>query len=111
MEETLEKLEKKHGGARAGAGMPKGKKTRKTLIKEKAQEYLTRRIEESIEPLANALIVKALEGDISALKESFERGLGKVKEKQDVTVHYKPIYGGISRHNSDQTNLSTEEKD
>ena len=69
-----------NGGVRPGAGMPKGKKTRKTLMKIKAQEYLTKRIEEAIEPLATALIEKAIEKDVSALKEAFERGLGKVKE-------------------------------
>ena len=81
MEEQLETLERKGwGGARKCAGFPKGKKARKTLIKEKAQAYLTRRIEEAIEPLSTALIEKALEKDVSALKEAFERGLGKVKE-------------------------------
>lgn len=112
MEEIIEKIEKMdkrkfNGGARAGAGMPKGKKTRKTLIKEKAQEYLTRRIEEAIEPLATALIEKAIEKDVSALKEAFERGLGKVKDVHDVNVReVKPILGGITNV---QGNDSTEE--
>ena len=80
MEVTLDKLEKKHGGARKGAGSKLGAKYKKTIAKEAATMYLIRRIEENIEPLATALLQKALEGDMPALKEAFERGLGKVKE-------------------------------
>jgi hypothetical protein len=85
MEEVIEKIEKIdlrkfNGGKRAGAGMPKGKKTKKTLVREAATMYLIRRIEENIKPLTDALIEKALEKDMQALKEAFERGLGKVKE-------------------------------
>lgn len=44
MEATLDKLEKKHGGTRKGAGMPKGKKTRKTIEKEMAIARIRERV-------------------------------------------------------------------
>lgn len=90
MEAELERVERKHGGARKGAGFPLGQKKRKTIAKEAATMYLIRRIEENIEPLATALIDKALTGDTTALKESFERGLGKVKETHDLNVRVQP---------------------
>lgn len=78
-----------NGGVRPGAGMPKGKKTRKTIEKEKAAEYLMRRIGEKMEPIATALIDKALTGDVPALSITLDRGLGKVKDTHeiDATVH------------------------
>ena len=89
MEETLDKLENKHGGKRVGAGSKLGSKYKKTVAKEAATMYLIRRIEENIEPLTTALIMKALEGDMPALKESFERGLGKVKETHRIEGEIK----------------------
>lgn len=71
---------KKNGGARPNSGPKLGAKYKKTIAKEAATMYLIRKIEENIEPLATALLAKALEGDMPALKEAFERGLGKVKE-------------------------------
>src|SRR3990167_12917 len=86
MEES-DKSEKKgyikkggNGGARKGAGSKLGAKYKKTIAKEAATMYLIRRIEERIEPLADKLIDLALEGDVSAMKETLERGLGKVKD-------------------------------
>src|SRR3990167_6244984 len=75
---------KKNGGARPNSGPKLGAKYKKTIAKEAATMYLIRRIEENIEPLTTALIEKALEGDMPALKESFERGLGKVKETHKI---------------------------
>lgn len=82
--EVIEQIEqkpiKRKGGARPNSGPKLGAKYKKTIAREAAVAYLTRRIEENIEPLTNALIQKALTGETPALKEAFERGLGKVKE-------------------------------
>ena len=79
--EQIEQLtKKKKGGARPNSGPKLGAKYKKTIAREAATMYLIRRIEENIEPLASALIEKALEKDTGALKEAFDRGLGKVKE-------------------------------
>ncbi len=86
MEGTLEKLEKGHGGARPGAGMPKGKRTRKTLEREAAKLYLIRRVEEDIEELTTALLDKAKTGDIQALKEALDRAWGKAMQSIDHTT-------------------------
>jgi len=57
--QSLEKVEKKHGGARKGAGMPKGKKTAKTVAKELELQYIRDRVAASKESLMNAQITLA----------------------------------------------------
>ena len=76
-EQTELKPLKKNGGARPNSGPKLGAKYKKTIVREAAVAYLTRRIEEKIEPLADKLIEVALTGDVSAMKETLERGLGK----------------------------------
>lgn len=50
----------KHGGARAGAGCPKGTKTRPRLEKEAAQSALRQIVLENLRPLTEAQIANAL---------------------------------------------------
>ena len=52
--EILEKLEKKHGGARLGAGMPKGKKTRKVIEREIELAYIKRRVSRAKDTLIDS---------------------------------------------------------
>lgn len=87
-EQSEQLPKKKNGGARPNSGPKLGAKYKKTIAKEAATMYLIRRIEESIEPLTTALLRKALEGDMPALKESFERGLGKVRDTLDVNANF-----------------------
>ena len=49
-----------HGGARPGAGMPKGYKTQKTLAKEAAREVLVAKVLAELGPLVDAQIKNAL---------------------------------------------------
>ncbi len=42
--QELEKVEKKHGGKRKGAGMPKGKKTTKIIARELELQYIKDRV-------------------------------------------------------------------
>lgn len=55
-------------------GRPKGEAT---ILREKAKDYLARRLEEEIGPIADKLIEKASSGDVPAIKELFDRAWGK----------------------------------
>lgn len=83
------------------------KKGEATILREKAKDYLARRVEEEIEPIADKLIEKAQTGDVPAIKELFDRAWGKSKESMDVTSggNVIPIYNGISRHNSNEKDI------
>ncbi len=74
-------------------GRPKGTKTEVTIAREKAREYLARRVEEEIQPIANKLIEKASTGDVPAIKELFDRAWGKSRESVDITSKGEPITG------------------
>lgn len=89
------------------------KKGEATILREKAKDYLARRVEEEIQPIADKLIEKAQTGDVPAIKELFDRAWGKSKESVDVTSGGKPlpIYNGLSRHDSNKENISTDKKD
>jgi thioredoxin-like negative regulator of GroEL len=89
-------------------GRPKGEAT---ILREKAKDYLARRVEEEIEPIADNLIEKAKTGDVPAIKELFDRAWGKSKETSDVNVTMaKPIYDGksVQGYESDQEDIPTE---
>lgn len=89
-------------------GRPKGTPTAVTVAREKAREYLVRRVEEEIEPIADKLIEKAQTGDVPAIKELFDRAWGKSKETQDVSVRMvTPIYGAksVQGHNSNEEDI------
>ena len=68
-----------HGGIRPGAGRPKGSQASHTLKAQAFQERLIERVLEEQEPIIEALISQAKEGKIPALKEIFERVLGRVR--------------------------------
>ena len=69
------------GGYRPNAGRPKAQHT---IQAEALKAYLIEQVVAEKEPLISALIKKAKSGDVPALKEVFERVLGKVKESLDV---------------------------
>ena len=58
-------------------GRHKGKSR---ILADKALEYIRERVAEEIEPIMDALISKAKEGDISAIRDLFDRAFGKAKE-------------------------------
>jgi hypothetical protein len=60
------------------AGRPK-------LFATKLREALIRLAEEEAEPLARVLMDKAKSGDVPAIKEMLDRGLGKAVQAVDVT--------------------------
>jgi hypothetical protein len=71
------------GGFRAGAGRPKAQHTKQA---EALKSYLIQQVIKEKDPLIQALITKAKSGDVPALKEVFERVLGKVKDTIDVNT-------------------------
>lgn len=62
------------GGKREGAGR---KKASHTIQAEAFKAYLIAKVIKEKEPIVQALIAKAKTGDVPALKEVFERVLGK----------------------------------
>lgn len=86
-----------NGGAREGAGRPKLEATvlRRVLIE---------KLEKNAGPIADALIARGLEGDVPALRELLDRGLGKPVQGIDHTTNGKdlptPILGGITQTNA-----------
>ena len=56
------------------------KKGEATILREKAKDYLARRLEEEIAPIADKLIEKASKGDVPAIKELFDRAWGKAPQ-------------------------------
>lgn len=87
MEETLDKLEKKHGGVRAGAGMPKGKKTRKTIQKEIELAYIKERVSRAKETIIDAQL--SLARGLSYLYRIDKDAKGNNKKPELVTAQYE----------------------
>jgi hypothetical protein len=68
------------GGVRLGAGRPKGSKDPNTLVREKTLYALREMVMKEIGPVTRALIAKAKEGDVPAIKELFDRAFGKAPQ-------------------------------
>lgn len=79
-----------HGGRRIGAGKPKGYKAPHTITAEASKARLIEMASLAIEPIARALIAKAEQGDVPAIKELFDRAWGKSKESVDMNV--QPVF-------------------
>jgi len=101
----------KRGGYRPGAGRKKGPEG------EAYRQALLQLIDKYKEGLAQALIDKALSGDVPALKEVNERALGKVAQPlagdKDNPLFPVPILSNmnVSTDHSDNSNRSAEEED
>ncbi len=85
-------------------GRPKGTKTETTIAREKAREYLSRRVEEAMAPIVDKAIEQASEGDKAARDWLTDHTWGKAKESIDVTSGGEviPIFRGLSSDNSDK---------
>lgn len=69
-----------NGGARPGAGRKKGQKAAHTLDAAKGKEILISMYLERIRPINEALLKKAEEGDIAAIKELHDRVYNKAAQ-------------------------------
>lgn len=68
------------GGVRPGSGKPKGYKAPHTLEAQEAKKKLIEMFRERKEPIFKALLDKAEDGDVTAIKEVFDRAWGKVTQ-------------------------------
>lgn len=67
-------------------GRPKGSKSAHTLEAVAGKAYLIKRYLENIEPIMNALIKKAKQGDLGAIRELNDRVWGKSPQPNDTVV-------------------------
>lgn len=85
-----------HGGARKGAGKPKGKLASHTLEAQELKKSLIKAYAENATEINGVLIQKCLSGDMSAIKELLDRALGKSSQSivtEDENGNKKPIEG------------------
>ncbi len=73
---ALAKINGKKGGRKPG---------QKTIQATLAREYIAKNIGKYMPIIFNALIEKAKTGDVSAIKELFDRGFGKPFQQMDFT--------------------------
>ncbi len=66
-----------HGGKRTGAGRPAGSRAAHTLEAEAVRQHLIAEVIKNKESIVAALIKQAKEGKIPAIRELFERVLGR----------------------------------
>jgi len=64
---------------------------RPKLFASKLREALIRKAEENADALADVLYSKAIEGDLPAIKEMIDRGIGKAIQAVDVTSNGKDL--------------------
>lgn len=69
-----------HGGKREGAGRKKGSKATHTLEAQAVKELYVEKAKEYALPILEALVEKALEGDVRAIKEFNDRAYGKAPQ-------------------------------
>lgn len=70
----------KNGGARFGAGRKKGSFAQHTIEAQEAKKMLIDMFRKRQEPIFKALLDKAEDGDVTAIKEVFDRAWGKVTQ-------------------------------
>lgn len=66
-------------------GRPKGSKSKSTMLAEAGKSDLIRSYLENIRPINDALIGKAMEGDISAIREIHDRIHGRAHQSVEVS--------------------------
>ena len=67
-------------------GRPKGSKARHTLEAEQGKAALVRAYLENIKPINQAIVTKAITGDIQAIKELHDRVYGKPNQPIEGTL-------------------------
>lgn len=78
-----------HGGKRIGAGRKKGFSAKTA---EEARKVLAEMVVQEIGPIGEALIARAKNGEVAAIKELFDRAFGKALQtaRIDSSVHIEP---------------------
>ena len=70
-------------GNKLSAGRPK---SGRTIEKEKALEYIAKRVVEELEPIVTKQISQAKKGDSNARTDLYNRAFGKPKESVDLNI-------------------------
>lgn len=65
------------GGRMPGAGRPKGSKDPLTIQREALKKYILNRIIREKKPIIDKLLERAKNGELEAIRELFDRALGK----------------------------------
>ena len=86
-----------HGGKRKNSGRPKGGLASHTLEAQTLRQYMIQEVIANKKELVEALIEKAKSGEVSALKEVFDRSLGKVKDSMEISTPTESPLAGILR--------------
>lgn len=73
------------GGARPGAGRPKGSVAKSTLEATVLKAKLIAAYSEKADEINEALVAKALTGDVPAIKEIHDRAYGKAPQAVEMT--------------------------
>jgi hypothetical protein len=89
-----------HGGKRLGAGRKKGSMASHTIEALEIRSHLIKEAIKEKKPLIKALMEKAKQGDVPALREILERTLGRVTEQINIRAdeqfeELKKIQDGI----------------
>ncbi len=74
-------------------GRPKGLAS---IEADKMREYIAARVAEKGEAIVSVLLKKGLKGDISAIRELFDRGFGRAPQSMDVTSKGEGVTNKIS---------------
>lgn len=84
-------------------GRPKGSKSATTLRVEEARQQLIKAYMDNIVPINEALVKKASEGDLQAIKELHDRVYGKslqptdINVKGDLKLSFDPAFNATSQ--------------
>ena len=98
-------------GRKKTGGKKKGSKNKETLEREALRDFLIQEVIKEKVPLIKALIAKGKTGEIQALKEIFDRVLGKSKESLDLTSGGEPLgVGFLPMRKQDENNQLEEPK-
>lgn len=74
-------------------GRPKGTIGPNTYKAQMIREHILEIIEKEIDPMAQALVAKAKQGDHQAFKELFDRAMGRAAQAVDITSAGEPLEG------------------
>lgn len=66
-------------------GRPTGAVSLTTRTAMEAKAWFAQQVHDNIEPIFRALVAKAAEGDVAAIRELLDRGWGKAIQQVDVT--------------------------
>lgn len=94
-------------------GRPKGSISVVSAIKKKLEECPEGKEKTYLHYLVEKIMKKAIvDDDVAMIKDIINRVDGMPKESVDVKYEeVKPIYGGISKHNSDTEDIQPDKKD